>query len=87
MEARLQRWGNSDGIRIPKSILKSLGLKTNDKVNLDYLDDKIIISKPKKKISLEEKFANYKGENLAKEFEWDNPKGKKYGKELYSRTR
>ena len=29
-----------------------------------------------KKISLEEKFANYKGENLAKEFEWDNPKGK-----------
>ena len=76
MEARLQRWGNSDGIRIPKSILKSLGLKTNDKVNLDYLDDKIIISKPKKKISLEEKFANYKGENLAKEFEWDNPKGK-----------
>ncbi len=76
MEARLQRWGNSDGIRIPKSILKSLGLKTNDKVNLDYLDDKIIISKPKKKISLEEKFANYKGENLAKDFEWDNPKGK-----------
>ncbi len=76
MEARLQRWGNSDGIRIPKSILKSLGLKTNDKVNLDYLDDKIIISKPKKKILLEEKFANYKGENLAKEFEWDNPKGK-----------
>jgi len=53
-----------------------LGLKTNDKVNLDYLDDKIIISKPKKKISLEEKFANYKGENLAKDFEWDNPKGK-----------
>ena len=76
MEARLQRWGNSDGIRIPKSILKSLGLKTNDKVNLDYLDDKIIISKPKKKVSLEEKFANYKGENLAKDFEWDNPKGK-----------
>ena len=30
MEARLQKWGNSDGIRIPKSILKSLNIKTND---------------------------------------------------------
>ncbi len=28
------------------------------------------------KISLEEKFLNYKGENLAKEFNWDEPKGK-----------
>ena len=34
MEARLQKWGNSDGIRIPSSFLKTLNLKTNDKVEL-----------------------------------------------------
>ena len=34
MKARLQKWGNSDGIRIPSSILKALDLKTNDKINL-----------------------------------------------------
>ena len=67
MEAKLQRWGNSDGIRIPSKLLKLLNLKTNDKVDLDYNDEKIIISKPKKsKISLEERFAAYNGENLAK---------------------
>ena len=30
MQARLQKWGNSEGIRIPSSLLKSLNLKAND---------------------------------------------------------
>ena len=77
MEAKLQKWGNSDGIRIPKSILKSLGLKTNDIVNITEDDDRIIITIPKvRRISLEERFKNYQGENLAKEFEWDEPVGR-----------
>lgn len=77
MEARLQKWGNSDGIRIPSNILKSLNLKTNDKVELIQENDKIIISKIKKeKISLEERFAKYNGEDLTKDFVWDEAKGK-----------
>lgn len=77
MEARVQKWGNSDGIRIPKVILKALNLKTNDKVELIQEDDKIIISKSKNnKISLEERFKEYKGKNLTKEFNWDNNKGR-----------
>ena len=77
MEARLRKWGNSSGIRIPSNFLKSLNLKVNDKVELNYEEDKIIITRPQKeKISLEERFANYKGENLAKEFSWDDAKGK-----------
>lgn len=60
MEARLQKWGNSDGIRIPSSILKSLNLKTNDKVDLIQEKDKIIISKPQKKHkTLEERFEEF----------------------------
>ena len=43
VEARLQKWGNSDGIRIPSSILKTLNLKTNDTINLEQVEDKIII--------------------------------------------
>lgn len=77
MEAKLQKWGNSDGIRIPSSLLKLLNLKTNDKVDIKYENEQIIITKPKKeKISLEERFKNYNGENLAKEFTWDEAKGK-----------
>ena len=69
MEARLQKWGNSDGIRIPSSILKSLNLKTNDVVELVQKEDTIIISKPRKKhLTLEERFDSFK--NLS-----DNDKG------------
>ena len=74
MEVKLQKWGNSSGIRIPSNILKSLNIKTNDMLNINQEEDKIIISIPKKKkISLEERFKNYKGKNLAKDFSWDEP--------------
>ena len=76
MEVRLQKWGNSDGIRIPSNILKSLNLKTNDRVELIQEEDKIIISKSKTKISLAEKIKVYQGENLSKDFEWDEARGK-----------
>lgn len=77
MEITLQKWGNSNGIRIPSSILKSLNLKTNDKMKIEQVDDKIIISKNKdNKVSLAQKFKDYKGKNLAKEFVWDEARGK-----------
>ncbi len=77
MEVRIQKWGNSAGIRIPSSILKSLKIKTNDVLNIEQQEDKIIISVPKKrKISLEERFKNYNGDNLAKDFSWDDSMGR-----------
>lgn len=72
MEIRLQKWGNSLGIRIPSTILKS-----NEKINLDLDDDRIIITKAKKgKISLKERFNEYNGDDLTKEFSWDDARGR-----------
>lgn len=77
MEVKLQKWGNSNGIRIPNFILKALNLKPNDKVEIREENDQIIISKVKKQnLSLEERIKQYKGPNLAKDFCWDEPKGK-----------
>ena len=77
MEIKLQKWGNSVGIRIPSSVLKSFNLKENDIIDLKEEDDRIVITKSlNKNISLLERFTNYKGKNLAKEFVWDEPKGK-----------
>ncbi len=77
MEAKLQKWGNSLGIRIPSNILKSLNIKTNDILDMKLDDNKIVISVPqKKKISLEERFKKYHGKNLAKTFSWDESVGK-----------
>lgn len=76
MEIRLQKWGNSYGVRIPSAFLKALNIKSNDKILIEQVEDRIVISKSnKKKISLAERFASYKGENLANEFEWDDPVG------------
>lgn len=49
METRLQKWGNSIGIRIPRSILETLNLKENDVIELINEDNKIIITKSKNK--------------------------------------
>ena len=77
MESRHQKWGNSDGVRIPKAFLQSLNLKTNDKIIIEQVDDKIVISKCNKdKISLKELFDEYHGKNIAKEFEWDDARGR-----------
>lgn len=77
MEAKLQKWGNSDGIRIPSSFLKLLNLKTDDILNITLENDKIIITKPKRtRISLKERFEQYNGENLTNDFSWDEAKGK-----------
>lgn len=76
MESRLQKWGNSDGIRIPSSFLKALNLKTNDIVNIVQEEDKIIISVPKKKkISLKERFEKFNS-TYENDFSWDEPVGK-----------
>ena len=48
MEVKLQKWGNSYGIRIPSAILKSLNLKQNDIILLEQIDDRIVMSIPKK---------------------------------------
>ena len=77
MEARLQKWGNSVGVRIPHNLLKELNIKVNDLINLELLENKIVITKQvNPKISLAERFKEYHGDNLAKEFTWDEARGK-----------
>lgn len=77
MEIKLQKWGNSLGVRVPSNIVKSMNIKINDILDIKEEDSKIIISVPKKnKISLYEEFKKYNGKNLAKEFTWDESVGK-----------
>lgn len=77
MEIRIQKWGNSYGIRIPSNIIKSLNIKVNDVLDIEQIDKKIVISiSDKNKIALSEKFKKYNGENLAKDFSWDESVGK-----------
>lgn len=78
MQATIQKWGNSQGIRIPKAFLEALGMAENDLVELKRVDDNIVISKAKeeKEITLDDIFKDYNGENVAEEFDWGAPVGK-----------
>ena len=58
-------------------LLSISNIKTNDILNIIQEDDKIIISIPKKKkISLSDRFKEYNGKNLAKDFSWDENIGR-----------
>lgn len=74
--ATIQKWGNSQGIRIPKFILEQINLDTNSDVSIVVKDDSIIIKKAAKKhITLAERFASYNGETPNDEYDWGEPQG------------
>ena len=43
MEATIQKWGNSNAICLPKTILNTANLKENDKVQIILRQDEIAI--------------------------------------------
>lgn len=62
MEAVLKmgRWGNSSAIRIPKTILKKVGISSEDKeVRVEVTSDKITIKPVKEEKLLDKLFKDY----------------------------
>ena len=59
---RIQKWGNSQGIRLPKKILKDLGININDKIEISLNGEEIILKKIKKYTNLDDLFKDYKGD-------------------------
>ena len=45
MFTTIQKWGNSQGLRIPKPMLESVGIRENDRVELIQTADSITIKK------------------------------------------
>lgn len=78
MEVKLQKWGNSSGIRIPANLIKELGFKLDETLKIVIVNNKLIISKPKHK-TFNERISNYKKINNPEEFDF----GKQEGKEIW----
>lgn len=79
MIAKIQKWGNSQGIRIPKQLLSIASIRENDEVELIAECDKIIIRRARKKdknYTIQELFANYKTGHTPGEEEWGPPMGR-----------
>ena len=78
MQAQVKTWGNSQGIRISKEILKAANIKLDDILDVKISDGMITLVKPFRHKTLEESAERYGGKlNLNGEYDW----GERVGRE------
>lgn len=80
MKAKIQKWGNSLAVRIPKSYAVQTEIKQDTIVDLSVIDGKIVVEpkKNKPKYNLAELLSDINEENIHSETDW----GKGVGKEV-----
>jgi antitoxin MazE len=76
MYTSIQKWGNSQAVRLPRSILEKANLQENDRVTLKVQDGNVIIIPVKKHRKLEERIADYQGDYKCSEWVTGKPAGK-----------
>ena len=70
MITRVQKWGNSLALRMPKSFAAEVGLQTDSSVEVSLADGKLIIAPiVKSKLTLKQLLAQVTDENLHREVE------------------
>ncbi len=75
-QVAVRPWGNSQGIRIPKSILEKLNINTSDILQIEVKNDAIVLRKAFKHKTFEERVAEYGGEISICDFDWGEPLGR-----------
>lgn len=69
VQARIQKWGNSLAIRIPKPFALAVGLEQNSLVAVSIKEGKLLLEPIKPTYSLEELLAEITMDNLHHEVE------------------
>ena len=77
-QVAIRAWGNSQGIKIPKSILEQLNLKTSDVLEIEVEGGVIMLRKPFVHKTFEERLAEFNGEISVCDFDW----GESVGREI-----
>lgn len=75
MYTKVQKWGNSKAVRLPKYIVEEAGIKENDRVELHVHDGNIVIVPGKKHVKLKDRVAEYDGRYRPGEWDTENPEG------------
>ena len=76
MQVQLKPWGNSQGIRLPQSLLKEANIQPNDSLEVRLDGSSIILTKAFPHRSLKERAAVFGGKlNLSDELERDDAVG------------
>ena len=79
MATRVQKWGNSQGLRIPKQILEETNLHVGDDVTISVQDGNIVISPSKdkrRKYDINELVSRIPPDYKPQELDWGKPVGR-----------
>jgi len=77
MKTTVKRWGNSQGIRLSKELLDQSGFNIDDELEVDVSKGMIVLVKPFRHQTLEERASKYGGHlNLDGEGDWIRPEGR-----------
>lgn len=79
MLAKVQKWGNSQGLRLPKHVLESSDIAVGDQVEITAQADQIVIKKARRKFDLAEMVARMPKQTRIGE----ESMGKRVGKEVW----
>ena len=83
MQTTIVKWGNSQGIKLPKAFLKSIQITENDPVDITLENEKIVIKKVniKEHKTTEQRLIEFYGKNFKRaslpqnEIDWGRPVG------------
>jgi antitoxin MazE len=76
---KIQKWGNSQGIRLPKQVLEDVHLSIGDDVEITARDGIIVIAPAKRlrgKYDLHELISRIPRDYRTGEYDWGKPAGR-----------
>ena len=75
MRARISKWGNSLGVRIPKAVAMEVGLDEGANVDVRVSGKNLVLAPARRDYSLRELVAGITSKNRHREIDWDMPVG------------
>ena len=79
MQAVIQKWGNSQAVRLPRTVLNAANMQENDAVSIDVQENLITLRKLPRRRTLDDLFAGYSGDYRPGEHDF----GADVGMEVY----
>lgn len=79
MLAKVQKWGNSQGVRLGRNLLDEAHLAVGDEVEVTAREGVIVLSPVRRvrgRVSLEALVARISSDHRAEEVDWGKPEGR-----------
>lgn len=77
MVTKIQKWGNSLGLRIPKSLAKNAGVEEGTEVDISFEGDRLVVQPLQSfRYQLRDLLSEVREDNLHNEIPTGNPKGR-----------